>query len=120
MPDFAVSTICFGPEADTCGVLDFAIAHAFQGIELGSHHFWPDRLRTTEIDRLRAGIKRSGMRLAIHARHRDVSFGADDPDLRQGFVRESQDTVLFADFSPFLQQFRDLITLETRSPTGPY
>jgi hypothetical protein len=26
----------------------------------------------------------------------------------------------FAEFSPFLQHFRDLITLETRSPTDPH
>jgi sugar phosphate isomerase/epimerase len=95
MPDFAVSTICFGPEADACEVLDFAVAHAFQGIELSSYHFWPDRLHAAEIARLRAGIKQNGMRLAIHARHRGVSFGAHDAELRQGFVRELQDTVRF-------------------------
>ena len=96
MPNFAVSTICFGPEADACEVLDFAIRHGFQGIELSSYHFWPERLRADEIDRLRASIKQHGMRLAIHARHRGISFGAHDATLRQGFVEELQATVRFA------------------------
>jgi sugar phosphate isomerase/epimerase len=96
MPDFAVSTICFGAEADACEVLDFVVTHAFQGIELSSYHFWPDRLRAAEVARLRAGIKQHGMRLAIHARHRGVSFGAHDARLRQGFVRELQETIRFA------------------------
>jgi sugar phosphate isomerase/epimerase len=96
MPNFAVSTICFGPEADACEVLDFAIRHGFQGIELSSYHFWPERLRVDEVDRLRAGIKQNGMRLAIHARHRGISFGAHDAALRQRFVKELQDTARFA------------------------
>ena len=36
------------------------------------------------------------MRLAIHARHRGISFGAHDPTLRQRFVEELQATVQFA------------------------
>ena len=48
MSNFAVSTICFGPEADACEVLDFAIRHGFQGIELSSYHFWPERLRADQ------------------------------------------------------------------------
>jgi sugar phosphate isomerase/epimerase len=96
MPNFAVSTICFGPEADACEVLEFAVKHGFQGIELSSYHFWPDRLRANEVDRLRAGITQNGRRLAIHARHRGISFGAHDAALRQGFVEELQATVRFA------------------------
>ena len=96
MSNFAVSTICFGPEADACEVLDFAIRHGFQGIELSSYHFWPERLRADEIDRLRTGIKHNGMRLAIHARHRGISFGAHDATLRRGCVEELQATVRFA------------------------
>jgi sugar phosphate isomerase/epimerase len=96
MPNFAVSTICFGPEADACEVLEFAVKHAFQGIELSSYHFWPDRLRAHEVDRLRAGIKQNGSRLAIHARHRGISFGAHDAARRQGFIEELQATVRFA------------------------
>jgi sugar phosphate isomerase/epimerase len=88
MPNFAVSTICFGPEADACEVLDFAIRHGFQGIELSSYHFWPERLR--------ADITQRGMRLAIHARHRGISFGAHDTTLRRGFVEELQATIRFA------------------------
>ena len=45
MPNFAVSTICFGAEADACEVLDFVVRHGFQGIELSSYHFWPERLQ---------------------------------------------------------------------------
>jgi hypothetical protein len=52
MPNFAISTIYFGPEADACEVLDFAIR--------------------------------------------------------------------FAEFSHFLQHFRDLLALETHSPTDPH
>jgi hypothetical protein len=52
MPNFAISTICFGPEADAREVLDFAIR--------------------------------------------------------------------FAEFSQFLHHFRDLISLETRSPVDPH
>jgi sugar phosphate isomerase/epimerase len=96
MPNFVVSTICFGPEADACEVLDFAIHHRFQGIELSSYHFWPERLHADEIDRLRRDIKQHSMRLAIHARHRGISFGAHDATLRRGFVAELQATVRFA------------------------
>ena len=96
MPNFVVSTICFGPEADACEVLDFAIRHGFQGIELSSYHFWPERLRADEVERLRAGIAQHGMRLAIHARHRGISFGAHDATLRRGFVEELQATIRFA------------------------
>jgi sugar phosphate isomerase/epimerase len=96
MPNFAVSTICFGPEADACEVLDFAIRHGFQGIELSSYHFWPERLRADDVARLRAGIAQHSMRLAIHARHRGISFGAHDTTLRRGFVEELQATIRFA------------------------
>ena len=96
MPNFAVSTICFGPEADACEVLEFAVEHRFQGIELSSYHFWPDRLRADEVDRLRNGITQHGLRLAIHARHRGINFGTHDAVLRQGFVEELQATVRFA------------------------
>jgi sugar phosphate isomerase/epimerase len=96
MPNFAVSTICFGPDADACEVLDFAVSHGFQGIELSSYHFWPDRMRVDEVERMRVVINRSGMRLAIHARHRGISFGAHDAMLRQRFVEELQATVRFA------------------------
>jgi sugar phosphate isomerase/epimerase len=96
MPSFAVSTICFGPDADACEVLDFAVRHGFQGVELSSYHFWPERLRAGEVARLRSGVKQHGMRLAIHARHRGISFGAHDPALRQRFVEELQATVRFA------------------------
>jgi sugar phosphate isomerase/epimerase len=96
MPNFAVSTICFGPDADACEVLDFAVDHGFQGLELSSYHFWPERLRADDIDRLRAGLKQNSMRLAIHARHRGISFGAHDAGLRQRFVEELQATVRFA------------------------
>ena len=95
MPNFAVSTICFGPEADACEVLEFAVEHRFQGIELSSYHFWPERLRADEVDRLRHGIAQHGMRLSIHARHRGVSFGAHAAALRQRFVEELQATVRF-------------------------
>jgi sugar phosphate isomerase/epimerase len=96
MPDFAVSTICFGPDADACEVLDFAVRHGFQGLELSSYHFWPERLRAGEVERIRSVVKQQGMRLAIHARHRGISFGAHDTALRQGFVEELQATVRFA------------------------
>jgi sugar phosphate isomerase/epimerase len=96
MPNFAVSTICFGPDADAYAVLDFAVSHGFQGIELSSYHFWPERLRADEVDRLRSALKQHGMRLAIHARHRGISFGAHDAALRQRFVEELQATVRFA------------------------
>jgi sugar phosphate isomerase/epimerase len=96
MPKIAVSTICFGPEADACEVLDFAVRHAFQGIELSSYHFWPERLRTDEIARIRSVIQQTGLHLAIHARHRGISFGAHDAALRQHFVEELQATVRFA------------------------
>ena len=96
MPNFAVSTICFGADADACEVLDFAVRHGFQGIELSSYHFWPERLRADEIDRMRSIVKQNGIRLAIHARHRGISFGAHDAALRQHFVEELQGTVRFA------------------------
>jgi sugar phosphate isomerase/epimerase len=96
MPDFAVSTICFGPDADAYEVLDFVVRHGFQGIELSSYHFWPKRLRAGEVERIRSVVKRQGLRLAIHARHRGISFGAHDAALRQGFVEELQATVRFA------------------------
>jgi sugar phosphate isomerase/epimerase len=96
MPTFAVSTICFGPDADACEVLDFAVRHGFQGYELSSYHFWPERLRPIEVERIRTVVKQHGIRLAIHARHRGISFGAHDPALRQRFVAELQATVRFA------------------------
>jgi sugar phosphate isomerase/epimerase len=96
MSNFAVSTICFGADADACEVLDFAVRHGFQGLELSSYHFWPGRLRPHEAEHIRAVVKHHGMHLAIHARHRGVSFGAHDPVLRQGFVEELQSTVRFA------------------------
>jgi sugar phosphate isomerase/epimerase len=96
MPNFGVSTICFGPDADACDVLDFAVRHGFQGYELSSYHFWPDRLRSDEVGRIRAVVKDQGLRLAIHARHRGVSFGAQDPVARQRFVEELQATARFA------------------------
>jgi sugar phosphate isomerase/epimerase len=96
MPNFAVSTICFGPDADACEVLDFAVSHGFQGIELSSYHFWPERMRADEVEHMRVVIKRRGMRLAIHARHRGISFGVHDAALRQCFVEELQATVRFA------------------------
>ncbi|HSF29913.1 MAG TPA: sugar phosphate isomerase/epimerase family protein [Candidatus Tectomicrobia bacterium] len=96
MPNFAVSTICFGPDADACEVLDFAVEHGFQGIELSSYHFWPERLGADDVERMRSAIKQRGMRLAIHARHRGISFGAHDPVLRQRCVEELQATVRFA------------------------
>jgi sugar phosphate isomerase/epimerase len=96
MPDFAVSTICFGAEADAGEVLDFAIRHGFQGLELSSYHFWPERLRPHEAARLRARLKDHALRLAIHARHRGVSLGAHDAAARQRFVEELQATVRFA------------------------
>jgi sugar phosphate isomerase/epimerase len=96
MPNFAVSTICFGAEADACEVLDFVVRHAFQGIELSSYHFWPERLSAAETDRIRSVVKQHGLHLAIHARHRGISFGAHDAALRQGFVEELQATVRFA------------------------
>jgi sugar phosphate isomerase/epimerase len=96
MPNFAVSTICFGPDADACEVLDFAVNHGFQGIELSSYHFWPERLHADEVDYMRSVIKQSGMRLAIHARHRGISFGAHDAAQRQRFVEELQATIRFA------------------------
>ena len=95
MPNFAVSTICFGPEADACEVLDFAVRHGFQGLELSSYHFWPERLRADEVDRMRSVVKQHGLHLAIHARHRGISFGAHDAALRQRFVEELQGTVRF-------------------------
>jgi sugar phosphate isomerase/epimerase len=96
MPNFGVSTICFGPDADACEVLDFAVQHGFQGYELSSYHFWPERLRPDEVERIRSVVRQNGMRLAIHARHRGISFGAHDPALRQRFVEELQATVRFA------------------------
>jgi sugar phosphate isomerase/epimerase len=96
MPNFAVSTICFGPDADACEVLDFAVRHGFQGYELSSYHFWPERLRPAEVERIRAVVQQNGIRLAIHARHRGIHFGAHDPELRQRFVEELQATVRFA------------------------
>ena len=96
MPDFAVSTICFGPDADACEVLDFTVRHGFQGYELSSYHFWPERLRAAEVGRIRSVVQQNGMRLAIHARHRGVHFGAHDAVLRQRFVGELQATVRFA------------------------
>jgi sugar phosphate isomerase/epimerase len=96
MPNFAVSTICFGPEADACEVLDFAVRHGFQGIELSSYHFWPERLRADEVDHLRSVVTQHGLHLAIHARHRGISFGAHEAALRQRFVEELQGTVRFA------------------------
>ena len=96
MPNFAVSTICFGADADACEVLDFAVRHGFQGIELSSYHFWPERLRADEVDRMRSVVQQNGMRLAIHARHRGISFGAHDAVLRQRFVEELRGTVRFA------------------------
>jgi sugar phosphate isomerase/epimerase len=96
MPNFGVSTICFGPDADACEVLDFTIRHGFQGYELSSYHFWPERLRPDEVEHIRSGVRQNGMRLAIHARHRGISFGAHDPTLRQRFVEELQATVRFA------------------------
>jgi sugar phosphate isomerase/epimerase len=96
MPNFAVSTICFGAEADACEVLDFVVRHGFQGIELSSYHFWPERLSAAEIDRIRAVVKQNRLHLAIHARHRGISFGAHDAALRQRFVEELQGTVRFA------------------------
>jgi sugar phosphate isomerase/epimerase len=95
MPKFGVSTICFGAEADACEVLDFAVHHGFQGYELSSYHFWPERLRPAEVARIRSTVQQHGMRLAIHARHRGVSFGAHDPATRQRFVEELQATVRF-------------------------
>lgn len=96
MAYFAVSTICFGPEADACEVLDFAVRHGFQGYELSSYHFWPERLRAAEVTRIRSVVQDHGLRLAIHARHRGISFGAHDPALRQRFVQELQGTIRFA------------------------
>jgi sugar phosphate isomerase/epimerase len=96
MPNFVVSTICFGPEADACEVLDFTVRHGFRGVELSSYHFWPERLHADEIDRMRSVIKQNGLHLAIHARHRGISFGAHDAALRQRFVEELQATVRFA------------------------
>ncbi|MGH8056435.1 MAG: TIM barrel protein, partial [Candidatus Entotheonellia bacterium] len=95
MPHFGVSTICFGPEADAREVLDFVVQHGFHGYELSSYHFWPERLRTGEMERMRAIVKAHGLRVAIHARHRGVHFGAHDPALRQRFVEELQATVRF-------------------------
>ena len=77
-----------------CWISPFS--HGFQGIELSSYHFWPERLRADEVDRMRSVIKQNGMRLAIHARHRGISFGAHDATLRQRFVEELQATVRFA------------------------
>jgi sugar phosphate isomerase/epimerase len=96
MPSFAISTICFGQDADACEVLDFAVHHGFQGIELSSYHFWPEHLRTDEVKRIRSVVKQDSMRLAIHARHRGVSFGVHEAALRQRFVEELQATVRFA------------------------
>lgn len=96
MPNFAVSTICFGSDADACEVLDFAVRHGFQGYELSSYHFWPERLRPAEVERIGSVVKQNGMRLAIHARHRGIHFGAHDPVLRRRFVEELQATVRFA------------------------
>jgi sugar phosphate isomerase/epimerase len=96
MPNFAVSTICFGAEADACEVLDFVVRHEFQGIELSSYHFWPERLSAAEIDRIRSVVQQHDLHLAIHARHRGINFGAHDAALRQGFVEELQATVRFA------------------------
>lgn len=93
MPRFGVSTICFGPDADACDVLDFAVQHGFQGYELSSYHFWPERLRSDEVQRIRSVVQDHGLRLAIHARHRGISFGAHDPAVRQRFVEELQATV---------------------------
>ena len=96
MPQFGVSTLCFGAEADACEVLDFAVRHGFQGYELSSYHFWPERLRPDDVARIRSIVRQSGMRLAIHARHRGISFGAHDPACRQRFVQELQTTIRFA------------------------
>jgi sugar phosphate isomerase/epimerase len=96
MPNFGVSTICFGAEANACEVLDFAVRHGFQGYELSSYHFWPERLRATEVTHLRSVVKQYGIRLAIHARHRGISFGAHDPTTRQRCVEELQATIRFA------------------------
>ncbi len=95
MPNFAVSTICFGPDADACEVLDFVVRHGFQGYELSSYHFWPQRLRPDEVERIRSVVKQNSLRLAIHARHRGIHFGAHDPALRQRFVDELQATLRF-------------------------
>ena len=151
MPRFGVSTICFGSDADACEVLDFAVQHGFQGYELSSYHFWPERLRRQDVSHIRAVVQDHGLRLAIHARHRGVSFGAHDPAVRQRFVEELQATIrcaadlggdvvvahvgeimppggaVAADaqtsrdeaFAPFLKNFGDLISLETRHPTDP-
>jgi sugar phosphate isomerase/epimerase len=93
MPNFAVSTICFGPDADACEVLDFAVQHGFQGFELSSYHFWPERLPPAELTRIRTTAKDHGVRVAIHARHRGISFGTHDPALRQRFIEELQATI---------------------------
>jgi len=93
MPNFAVSTICFGADADACEVLDFAVRNGFRGLELSSYHFWPERLRPQEIERIRSVANEHDMHLAIHARHRGISFGAHEPALRQRFVEELQATV---------------------------
>ena len=93
MPRFGVSTICFGPDADAREVLDFAVEHGFQGYELSSYHFWPARLRREDVSHIRAVVQDHGLRLAIHARHRGVSFGAHDPAIRQHFVEELQATI---------------------------
>jgi sugar phosphate isomerase/epimerase len=96
MPQFAVSTICFGADADACEVLDFAVRHGFQGYELSSYHCWPERLRPDEVARIQSIVQQNGTRLAIHARHRGISFGTHDPALRQRFVEELQATIRFA------------------------
>jgi sugar phosphate isomerase/epimerase len=96
MPNFAVSTICFGAEAEACEVLDFIVRHGFQGIELSSYHFWPERLTSAESDRIRSAVKQHELHLAIHARHRGISFGTHDAALRRRFVDELQATVRFA------------------------
>jgi sugar phosphate isomerase/epimerase len=96
MPQFGVSTICFGPDADACEALDFTVRHGFHGFELSSYHCWPERLRPAEVACIRSIVQEHGLRLAIHARHRGISFGAHDPTLRQLFVEELQGTIRFA------------------------
>jgi sugar phosphate isomerase/epimerase len=96
MAQFPVSTSCFGADADACEVLDFAARHGFQGYELSSYHFWPERLRPDEMARIRSIVQQNGPRLAIRARHCGTSFGPHDPALRQRFVQDPQAIIPYA------------------------
>jgi sugar phosphate isomerase/epimerase len=124
MPNFAVSTICFGPEADACvenvqlcptGVIT-SFADHLRLIDTIGHPVVVCALDTGHAHvngGIQACIQAFGSRLQhihLHDNH-----GEKDEHLEVG-----KGAIRFAEFAPFLQYFRDLIALETRSPTDPH